>query len=453
MHEPLAVAAGTFAAGVNFSQLPLEAVQTAKMGLIDCVAVMVAGQSEAPVQILKNVLAAGNHLTESTLYFSKERLSAPDAAWINGTAGHVLDYDDFIRVQHPSVILVPAILAEGEAISASGEAMLTAYVAGYEVWLDLALREPDSHPVKGLHATPLMGAVAAAAACANLRGLDALAATSALGIAAAQASGITASYGTMAKSVQVGKAAYTGVISARLAAAGMTAAVDSLDGERGFLRAISPAGNVDVSHEPHFGRRWHILEHGLSIKRYPMCYCAHRSIDAVLGLMERHRIAPQQIRQLEVTMGKTHATILEHHAPKSALAAKFSAEFAVSAAILSGDVGLAQVNDHFVLRDDVQDLMRKVRIVTTENYDPEAPSFSVFDQVKVILQTGEYLESEQVRHALGNAKRPLNAKDLQKKFYDCLAYGDSQLDAGKLLSALSNFETLSDCKKLYVGRE
>ena len=141
-------------------------------------------------------------------------MPAPAAAWINSTAGHVLDYDD-VAFGHPSVVIVPAILAEAEALAASGADIVTAYIAGYETWMELVTRERDNYQMKGWHPTPLIGAVAAAAACANLRRLNATAATSALGLAAAQASGITASYGTMAKAMQVGKAAHTGVMSAR----------------------------------------------------------------------------------------------------------------------------------------------------------------------------------------------------------------------------------------------
>ncbi len=123
-------------------------------------------------------------------------------------------------------------VAEAEALDASGADLLTAYAAGFEIWMGLITRERDNYQMKGWHPTPLIGALAAAAACANLRRLDAPAATSALELAAAQASGITASYGTPAKAMQVGKAASTGLLSARMAADGMRTALDALDHER-----------------------------------------------------------------------------------------------------------------------------------------------------------------------------------------------------------------------------
>jgi 2-methylcitrate dehydratase PrpD len=409
---------------------------------------MVAGSREAAVQTLKKTLATLGGPAESTLYFSGERMSAPSAAWINSTSGHVLDYDD-VALGHPSVVIVPAILAEAEAIDASGADLLTAYVAGYETWMELITRERDNYQMKGWHPTPLIGALAAAAACANLCRLDANAATSALGLAAAQASGITASYGTMAKAMQVGKAAYNGLISARMAASGMQAAPDALDHARGFLNAISPAGHVDLERAPQFGTRWHCIEHGLSIKRYPMCYCSHRSIDAALSLRAQRPVKAGEIEAIEVSLGKIQATTLKNHRPANGLDAIFSVEFGVAAALLAGNVGLNEVSDEFVARADVQALLKRVSVNANEDYDPEWPAMSRYDQVSLRLTNGETLVSEPVARALGDAQRPLTAADLRAKFLDCFAAGKSKADATRLLQALERCEELTSCRELY----
>ncbi len=446
--QTLAQYLGEFAAQLQFKQLPPAALALAKLGLSDCIAVMVAGSREPAVETLRQTLATLGGPAESTLYFGPERMPAPAAAWINSAAGHVLDYDD-VAFGHPSVVIVPAILAEGEALGASGAAIATAYIAGYETWMELIARERDNYQMKGWHPTPLIGALAATAACANLRGLRANAATSALGLAAAQASGITASYGTMAKAMQVGKAAYTGVVSARMAAAGMLAAPDALDHERGFLRAISPAGNVELERAPQLGTRWHAVEHGLAIKRYPMCYCAHRAIDATLEVAAKHRLAPENIESIVVTLGKIQAATLKNHRPATGLDAIFSVEFGVAAALIAGNVGLHEVSDEFVARPDVQKLLQRVTIATTEDSDPAWPAMARFDQVRVQLKDGATLTSEPVYRALGDAQRPLAAADLRAKFFDCFAAGKSGADAGAVLQQLQRLETLASCRNLY----
>ena len=449
--KTLAQHLGEFAAQLRFAQLPPAALALAKLGISDCIAVMVAGSREPAVQTLRSTLATLGGPAESTLYFGNERMPAPSAAWINSTAGHVLDYDD-VALGHPSVVIVPAILAEGETLNASGADIATAYIAGFETWMELVSRERDNYQMKGWHPTPLIGALAAAAACANLRRLNANAATSALGLAAAQASGVTASYGTMAKAMQVGKAAHTGVMSARMTASGMLAADDALDNERGFLRAISPAGNVDLKRAPQLGTRWHSVEHGLSIKRYPMCYCAHRAIDATLEIAAKHRIAADDIESIEVALGKIQAATLKNHRPATGLDAIFSVEFAIAAAIIAGNVGLREVSDEFVARTDVQSLLKKVTVSAHEDYDPAWPAMARFDQVHVRLKNGTTLASEPVYRALGDAQRPLAPADLRAKFIDCFTAGKSSADAAHVLQQLQRIETLPSCRELYKQR-
>src|SRR6185312_7069774 len=129
---PLTRELGAFAAGLRFDQLPAEAVEIARTGFIDTIATMIAGSRDEAPQLLKKALSPPPG--EATLYFVGETAPAPEAAWINGTAAHALDYDDVAVRGHPSTVLVPAILAEGEALGATGNAMIAAYIAGYEAW-------------------------------------------------------------------------------------------------------------------------------------------------------------------------------------------------------------------------------------------------------------------------------------------------------------------------------
>ena len=164
---------------------------------------------------------------------------------INGIAAHVLDYDDVGLDGHPSAVLVPAILAQGEASGSSGAEMLTAYMAGFEVWAEILAREPTPLHRKGWHPSAVLGAVAAAAACAKLRGLDPERAATAMAIAASMSCGVVANFGTMTKSFQVARAAQSGVIAARLAQAGLTASLDALEHPSGLLAALSPEGKAE----------------------------------------------------------------------------------------------------------------------------------------------------------------------------------------------------------------
>src|SRR6201987_4024400 len=385
---------GRFVADVSFARLPEGAADVARIGFIDCIATMIAGAGDPAPQLLRKAL----HPTggEATLYFTAEKSSAPEQAWINGTAGHALDYDDVASLRgHPSTVLVPAILAEGETLGVTGRDMLPAYVAGYETWAELAWRDPGHHHRKGWHPTGIFGPIGAAAECASLRRLHARAATRALALAASQSSGTMANFGTMTKPFHAGRSAHSGLMSARLAELGFTASPDALEHPQGFLTPVPPAGEVDRETPPQgLGSDWWITKYRLGIKKYPACYCTHRALDAMLELVARHPLKPADIERITVSISDTHALILRNHRPQTGLAGKFSMEFAMAAAVMSRRAGLARYTDGFVQRHEVRELMRKVRVEPNQNYDPDVSGASVFAQVRVDLVGGGVLESE-----------------------------------------------------------
>ena len=428
---------GSFVAGMRTSVVPPEALQPVRSGFTDCIAVMLAGRNEPVSHIVAESVGA---------VFRKDRVlldgvAAPSAALAYGTAAHALDYDDVGLSGHPSAVLVPAILAEANEVDASGERMARAYIAGYEVWGELIGRDKDSHHLKGWHPTAVFGAVAAACACAVLRGLDAEKAAAAAGTAASMAGGITANFGTMTKPFQVGRAAQSGVQAARLAARGFTAAPDVFEHELGFLQALSPHGNVDTESPATLGREWRILQRGVNIKLYPVCYSAHRILDAMIGMMRRDELKANDITGIEVEMGDTSAAVLRNHRPQTGLDAKFSAEFAMAAAAIAGRCGLSEVNDGFVRRPDVQAFFPKVAVKALTERSVEEPIHSPFDRVRVILRDNRAVQSEPVSFPRGHFKNPVDADALWSKFSDCI--DGAPLDAKRLFDRLQNVDRLA----------
>jgi 2-methylcitrate dehydratase PrpD len=442
---------GRFVANVSFERLPAEAVDVARIGFIDCVATMIAGAGDPAPQLLREALQPAGG--EATLYFSGKCASAPEAAWINGTAGHALDYDDVAALRgHLSTVLVPAILAEGETLGASGRDMLAAYVAGYETWAELAWRDPGHHHRKGWHPTGIFGPIGAAAACASLRRLDAQRASCALALAASQSGGIMANFGTMTKPFHAGRSAHSGLMAARLAEVGFTASADALEHPQGFLSAVSPAGEVDRETPAQaLGSEWKIVKYGLGIKKYPACYCTHRALDAVLELLARRPLRPEEIDRITVSLSDTHSLILRNHRPQTGLEGKFSMEFAMASAVIARRAGLAEYTDDFVRREEIQDLIRRVGIETNQSYDPEVSGASVWDQVRIDLTAGGSIESEKVRRAKGHADHPLSEAELFEKFRTCLDAGGAKIAPDTLFDRLKHLESLSARELTAVG--
>jgi 2-methylcitrate dehydratase PrpD len=281
---------GEFLAAIRYELLPAAALPIVRTAFSDAVAVMLVGTAEPVTEIVRRALAVPTTRPEARACLSPLRLAAADAALLGGTAAHAIDYDDQSLTGHPSAVLVPAILAEGERLDADGEALVTAYVAGFEVWAELVRRDSGYHR-KGWHPTAVFGVIGAAAAGAVLNRLSAERASTALAIAASHAGGMATSFGTTTKPYHAGRAARDGVVAVRLAESGMTAGREAFEHEQGFLTAFSP-GTPDRESPSRLGREWSLPRLGLCIKLYPTCYFMQRSFEAARTLVLGRGIAP-----------------------------------------------------------------------------------------------------------------------------------------------------------------
>ena len=429
--------------------VPEEAARIVRTGFVDTIATMIAGRNETVVRIARDFVAARRSVaTEARVLFTRGTAAAADAALVNATAAHALDYDDVALGGHPSTVLVPAVLAEGERLGSTGADALRAYLVGYEVWAELLSRDPDAYHLKGWHPTAVMGTVGAAAAVAHLNKLSPAICRNALSLAASMASGLVANFGTMTKPLHAGRAAACGIEAVRFAALGLSAAPDAFEHHAGFLAAFSPKGAA--RREPaaaDLGRKLRIFDTGLSIKKYPMCYATHRVIDGVLDLARAHDLKAQDVKQVHATVGVAEASMLRNHQPATGLEAKFSLEFAVAAALVRRKVGLSELTDAFVAEAPVREAMARVKIATVDTSCPIEPIFAMTDRVVLELKDGRKLDSGEIRFARGNAKLPLKDEELTAKFLDCAA-GADYLDAGALYLQLSKLGDLGSLRRL-----
>ena len=413
---------GEFIVGTPRRPVSARLQKMVRNGFVDTAATMIAGRAE-PVTLIARQWAASRQSPgpgQVHVLLGKERMSARDAAMVNGVAAHALDYDDVGLQGHPSAVLVSALLAEGERLGSSGSALLNAYVAGHEVWAELISRDQDLHHLKGWHPTGIFGTLGAAAAVAALRGLDAHRASHALGLAASMAAGLTANFGSMAKPFHAGQAAAHGIDAVDLAQAGMTAAPDVLEHPKGFLTAISADGRVNREPPPAgFGLVPRLEFMGLTVKKYPMCFATHRVIDAAMDLVKAHDLSPSQLVSAEATVGPAQVSMLRNARPASGLEAKFSLQFAVAAPLIAHACGLEQLEDAFVQRPDVQSVFEKLSIRAVNTAHPTEPTLARSDRLVLELSDGRRLDSGEVFFARGEPSAPLGDEDLAAKFHDC----------------------------------
>lgn len=444
---PLTQDLARFCAALRYDAIPAAALPFIRTGFTDTFATLVAGRDSDEARMLLRALQPAPG--ESRLFIDRGSARAPEAAWLNATAAHALDFDDAAQRGHISVVVVPAVLAEAEGLGADGRRMVTAYAAGYEIWADLMRREPDHYHNRSWHPTGVLGPLAAAAACASLRGLDEQQTLHALAIAASQAAGLIANFGTMTKPYHAGRAANAGVMAARLAQQGFTGAPDVLEQAKGLMRGISPAGRVDVDSPVQAGRHWKLPVGGVNIKKYPTCFATHRAIDGMLGLLQDHPVAPQDVRRVAVTTSRRNRSTLRYAQPRTALEAKFSMQFAMAAALVAQRCGLPELQEDFVLRDAVQSLMRRVEVLPEDVEDATRPGEAPQDIVQLETTDGRTF-TRAVDYVRGGPERPLAPGELFAKFEGCLAAGGLHAPARPLFDALMALDSLPGTAALYA---
>lgn len=442
---------GKFVAGIEFDHLPDDALQLVRDAFTDTVGVIMVGIDEPVVDIVRRTLIREGVAHEARACLSARYVSGPDAALIGGVAAHALDYDDQSLTGHPSAVMVPALLAEGEFLGSSGHDLVTAYVAGYEVWAELIRRDADYHR-RGWHPTSVFGVVGVAAATAVLHRLPAKCAATALAIAASHAGGLGANFGTMTKPFHAGRAARDGVVSTRLAAAGMSAGDNALESPQGFLTAFSPGAAPDRDSPVRLGTDWYLVQQRLCIKKYPTCYFMHRSFDAAAKMLARHGVKPDDIAEIEVTMGKGQTGVLVNERPHTGLEAKFSEQFAMAAAAILGHMDVADLTDEVVRRADIQSFFPKVKLKAVDEYDPRDPAHSPTERVVVRVTNGDVLDSGPIAKIRGHAFDPLNREELWEKFASCTARTHTRQESRQLFDILQSVDALRSARDLPTCR-
>jgi 2-methylcitrate dehydratase PrpD len=437
-----------FAADTDSKRIPAEAIAAAKRAFIDTLGVALAGRREPAVEAMSRVLADGD---EAFALPGDRRLAAADAALLGGLAGHVLDYDDVAQAGHPSVVLVPAILAEAQRLNSGGKAALGAYAVGFEVWAELACREPDAYHLGSWHPTPMLGIIAATAALCSLQRQNSETTRHALAIAASLASGVIANFGTPMKPLQAGRAAANALEAARLASAGLWGSADAIENPHGLLRGISPKGQVDTESEAVLPiEPWQLVGQGLSVKRYPVCYAAHRAIDAVIALAQDAGLSPAEVRSVTVRLGRAPAETLRYHHPMDGLEARFSLHHNIAAALTDRAVGFAQLGDDYVRRPDIAALYTLTRLeIDDSDPCPEQPGLAKFDHVVIATSDGRALDSGPIRYPKGHARRPLDDRELADKFLDCARHG-GHADPEGLLGRLVRLDDMASVRELFA---
>ena len=323
-------------ATLEYEDLSPQAHELARQCVLDYFGVAVAGAGDELVRFLLDELTEAGGAPQASVIGHRTRLPALSAALVNGAAGHALDYDDVNMAMpgHPSVAILPGLLALAELRRSSGRDVITAFVAGYEIACRIGAALQPGHYNLGFHSTGTVGSFGAAAACARLLGLDAEATAIAFGIAGTQAAGLKSQFGTMCKPFHAGKAAQNGLLAARLAARGFSSRADIVECVQGFA----------LTHGPDFSPEAALVtpEAGLHLfanlfKYHAACYLTHAPIECARRLREQHRLTPEAVSGITLRLDASCARVCNIPAPVDGLQSKFSLRQTVAMALTGVD--------------------------------------------------------------------------------------------------------------------
>src|SRR6266550_2016524 len=324
------------ASAVTYEALPEPVRELARQCVLDYYGVALAGTDDPLATILLDELAEAGGTAQASIIGHQAKLPALSAALVNGAIGHALDYDDVNLAMpgHPSVAILPGLIALAEQRNSTGREVVAAFVAGYETACRIGMALRPGHYNLGFHATGTVGAFGAAAACARLLGLDAATTAQALGIAGTQAAGLKSQFGTMCKPFHAGKASHNGLLAARLAARGFSSRPDLVECEQGFALTHSPDFQPEAAlADPPNG--FHIFAN--LFKYHAACYLTHGPIECARSLREQHEMKPEQVARLTLSLDRSCDRVCNIPAPTDGLEAKFSLRQTVAMALSGVD--------------------------------------------------------------------------------------------------------------------
>lgn len=434
-----------------------KARERALIGIVDTVAVMLAGARTPCVATLRRVPGIADAPGPCTLVAQTDKVSMLDAALVNGTAAHALDYDDFSSVfgGHQSAPLVPALFALAEAERSAGKDVVTAYAAGVETEIRLARAVHFHHYDKGWHPTATLGTIGAAAATSRLLGLSAEKTAIALALAVSQAAGVKANFGTMTKPFHVGMCARAGLLSTLLAREGFTANPGAFEHPQGFFEVFNGPGTYDADRLfANWADPLELEDEGIAVKSYPCCGSTHAAIKAALCLRESTSLKPAEITSVEVLPHGRRLKHTDNPHPRTELQAKFSVQYVVARALLDGAVKLEHFEEAAISEPAVTDLLSRM---AAKAHPDMADSADSQWAAEVVVHT---TDGRSLAHRIDNLMAdggaiPKSVSGMWEKFMDCAEAAQLPADMGgavfERLETLESARDMSQVLRLMKG--
>ncbi|UWP80206.1 MmgE/PrpD family protein [Dactylosporangium fulvum] len=437
-----------WAVRLTLQDVPASAQDAACRHLLDGLAVALGALGTGAAAPALTVAGGLGGPAEATLLGTGRRLGAPAAAFATGALVHALDFDDTHAegLVHATAVTLPAALAVGEQVGATGAQVLTAALVGYEVTCRVAAATPYGFHQRGIHATQAAGVVGATTVAARLMGLDAATTLHAMGIAGSSAGGLMEFLhtGSSTKQLHPGLASHAGILAARLAAAGATGPDSVLDGAAGLWAALSDRSADPARVLRELGQTWEVTR--VTIKPYPACQLSHATLDAAATVLDELRAAggTAEIAEVVAFVHPDSAAIVCEPAadkvhPQTPYGAKFSLPWSVAALLVDGSVSIGTYDVASVGRPAVAELAARVRTVLAPS---RAVAADAAGRVVVRLRNGRELTGE-VASSRGGPDAPLDDQAMLAKLLSLTGDSPAARQMAATVHALADLPDLT----------
>ena len=433
----------------GYADLPASTVESARRDILDTFGCMLGGSGSPGIGELFAVVSRWGGLAESRVLLRGVNLPGPQAALLNASMGHALDFDDTLDTGgsiHPGVSVLGAPLALSDSLGGvTGRELLLAVTLGLDVSCRVALASTVD---RGWHRTAAMGVFGAAAAAGKLLRLSPEHMLAAFGIAYSHAAGNRQCIldGALTKRMQAGQAASAGVFSAVLAQTGLTGARNVFEGRFGFFELYQPHGYAAAALLRDLGTAFR--GEALSYKPYPCGRPLHAAIDAALTARARLKIE----RADDIAAVTIEADPVGHEdqfesgsakrRPTQVVEAQFAQPFLVATALVHGRVGIAEVDG----LGDPAVLALSNRIAGVAREGRQKGSLSI-----TVTTTDDRFVTVEAADPIGSPKKPLTDDQFEAKFRDCARNAVRPLSGPSVdaaLAAIGRLETLADAGQL-----
>ncbi|HBA34070.1 MAG TPA: MmgE/PrpD family protein [Gammaproteobacteria bacterium] len=424
----------------QYQMLPEDVVFIAKTCILDWVGVTLAGADEPLTKILLENEREQGGRPQATVVGFGEKLSIQQATLINGAASHALDYDD-VNMQftgHPTVTVLPAVLALAEQHHANGQQLIESFVAGYETECRVGAAMAQSHYNRGWHGTATIGTFGSAAGCGHFMGLSGQKMATALGIAATQAAGLKSQFGTMCKPFHAGKAALNGLLAANLAKKNFTSRTDMIECEQGFAETQTDSFNPEKGKG---GSDDYRIRENL-FKYHAACYLTHSVIEAAAHIHREHHLSPEAITRIQVTVDPNSLRVCNILSPETGLETKFSLRHTAAFALAGIDTAAMNSYSDEHAKDSHLVALRNKVSVETSTARPQTAAL-----VSVETQSGKTYESEA---DVGIPRTDLQAQwnQLEAKFHSLVDPICGKSHAANIVACIATLEKLTNTADL-----